>query len=372
MTQLTLTGGFANKTLFEQAGVALPGDERHLGRLGRRRRPRSRASQSCPPPSPSTAPATASPARTSPTAPTTSAPDGSPAPVDEGVKDLRREARRLDRRRHDAQGHLGLGRRLDLSRRAPTTSSTPRSPSTIPAAGRSPTSRPRSATTSTGSPPARPAAPPPAPACRAAPALVAIKYTKNPEEVAKVMDYLASEPIVKEFTERTLFLPAHKGVIADGGLNFKTDDPNVKPALETFVDGLAASRSRRRAAAGLEMGRRLLRRAGHPHQPGDGRRADARRRLSRASTRTSPTGRRRPSSQRPGARCATPRPRRLGRRRRSWRRSAGWRGLLDPPLRALQRADGHERHGRLLPGAEHADLRHLRAVPARSSTSSIR
>ncbi|RWD59388.1 MAG: carbohydrate ABC transporter substrate-binding protein, partial [Mesorhizobium sp.] len=27
MTQLTLTGGFANKTLFEQAGVALPGDK---------------------------------------------------------------------------------------------------------------------------------------------------------------------------------------------------------------------------------------------------------------------------------------------------------------------------------------------------------
>ncbi|HET9067489.1 MAG TPA: ABC transporter substrate-binding protein, partial [Amaricoccus sp.] len=27
MTQLTLTGGFANATLFEQAGVALPGDD---------------------------------------------------------------------------------------------------------------------------------------------------------------------------------------------------------------------------------------------------------------------------------------------------------------------------------------------------------
>ena len=42
-------------------------------------------------------------------------------------------------------------------------------------------------------------------------ALVAIKYTKNPEEVAKVLEYLASEPVVKEFTERTLFLPAHAG-----------------------------------------------------------------------------------------------------------------------------------------------------------------
>jgi len=65
-------------------------------------------------------------------------------------------------------------------------------------------------------------------------ALVAIKYTKNAEEVGKVMDYLASEAVVKEFTERTLFLPAHKGVVA-GAIDFKSDDPNVKGALETFV-----------------------------------------------------------------------------------------------------------------------------------------
>jgi alpha-1,4-digalacturonate transport system substrate-binding protein len=64
--------------------------------------------------------------------------------------------------------------------------------------------------------------------------LVAIKYTKNPEDVAKVMDYLASAPVLKEFTESTLFLPAHKGVLG-GALDFKTDDPQVKAALETFV-----------------------------------------------------------------------------------------------------------------------------------------
>ncbi|QPC88029.1 extracellular solute-binding protein [Mesorhizobium sp. NBSH29] len=65
-------------------------------------------------------------------------------------------------------------------------------------------------------------------------ALVAIKYTKNPEEVAKVMDYLAQEDIVREFTERTLFLPGHKGVLSKP-IDFKTDDPNVKAALEAFV-----------------------------------------------------------------------------------------------------------------------------------------
>ncbi|CCM74050.1 ABC transporter substrate-binding protein [Rhizobium mesoamericanum] len=65
--------------------------------------------------------------------------------------------------------------------------------------------------------------------------LVAVKYTKNPKEVAKVMDYLASEPIVKEFSERTLFLPAHKGVLAKG-LDFKTDDSQAKAALNAFVE----------------------------------------------------------------------------------------------------------------------------------------
>ncbi len=66
-------------------------------------------------------------------------------------------------------------------------------------------------------------------------AMVAVKYTKNPAEVGKVMDFLAREDIVKEFSERTLFLPAHKGVIDKGGLNFKSDDANVKAALLKFV-----------------------------------------------------------------------------------------------------------------------------------------
>ncbi len=65
-------------------------------------------------------------------------------------------------------------------------------------------------------------------------ALVAVKYTKNPKDVAKVMEYLARQDIVKEFSERTLFLPAHKGV-ASGALDFKTDDPQAKAALNVFV-----------------------------------------------------------------------------------------------------------------------------------------
>ncbi len=65
-------------------------------------------------------------------------------------------------------------------------------------------------------------------------ALVAMKDTKNPEEVAKVMEYLASTPVAKEFAERTLFLPSNKEVVA-GGLDFQTDSQAVKDVLNTFV-----------------------------------------------------------------------------------------------------------------------------------------
>jgi len=70
--------------------------------------------------------------------------------------------------------------------------------------------------------------------------LVAVKATRNPEDVAKVMDYLASTPVAKEFAERTLFLPANKEVIASG-LDFKTDDPQVKAALDAFVTATTAT-----------------------------------------------------------------------------------------------------------------------------------
>jgi alpha-1,4-digalacturonate transport system substrate-binding protein len=67
--------------------------------------------------------------------------------------------------------------------------------------------------------------------------LVAVKYTKNPKEVAKVMDYLASADVQKEFAERSLFIPAHKAVGA-GQLEFKSDNPHVKAALKTFVEAV--------------------------------------------------------------------------------------------------------------------------------------
>ena len=70
-------------------------------------------------------------------------------------------------------------------------------------------------------------------------ALVAFKTTKHPEEVGKLMDYLASEEVLAEFYGRTLFIPGHLG-LAGGGVDFDTDDPRAKHALTTFAAAVPA------------------------------------------------------------------------------------------------------------------------------------
>ena len=64
-------------------------------------------------------------------------------------------------------------------------------------------------------------------------ALVGLKDTDHPEEVARVMDYLASEPVLSEFFARTLFIPGHVG-LAESGVDYETDSELVTNALETF------------------------------------------------------------------------------------------------------------------------------------------
>jgi alpha-1,4-digalacturonate transport system substrate-binding protein len=232
MTQLTLTGGFANKTLFEQAGVEMPGadatwdqwveaagkvqDSQKLNAAFAIDRSGHRIS-----------------------APNVSyganyiGPDRLPAPVDEGTKTF---ARKLVE-------WVGSGR-MNKETWVSAAGTTYRAGAddfinaqiayyysgSWQVANLSTKIGDAFDWVATGSPCGTAG-------CSGLPggaALVAIKYTQNAAEVGKVMDYLASEAVVKEFTERTLFLPAHKGVVA-GTIDFKSDDPNVKGALETFV-----------------------------------------------------------------------------------------------------------------------------------------
>lgn len=65
-------------------------------------------------------------------------------------------------------------------------------------------------------------------------ALVAINTTKHPEAVARVMEYLTDEEVMSEFYARTLFIPGHLGLAAKG-VDFQTDLPQAKKSLEVFA-----------------------------------------------------------------------------------------------------------------------------------------
>ncbi|MGV0877264.1 ABC transporter substrate-binding protein [Martelella sp. FLE1502] len=237
MTQLTLTGGFANKTLFEQAGVDLPGDKATWDDWVNASAEVAKSQQ--------TAAAFAidrSGHRIS--GPNVSyganyiGPDGMPAPVDEGTKTFgtklvnwTNDGLMLKDTWVSAAGstyraaaddfinaqipfyYSGSWQVANLSTKIGDAFDWVAIGSPCGTAGCS--------------------------GLKGGAALVGIKYTKNPEDVAKVMEYLASPEIVKEFSERTLFLPAHKGVVAEGGLNWDTDDKNVGPALDAFVKSSA-------------------------------------------------------------------------------------------------------------------------------------
>lgn len=65
-------------------------------------------------------------------------------------------------------------------------------------------------------------------------AVVALKDTKHPEAVARVMDFLVAEENLEEFYSRTLFIPGHLGLAA-AGVDFQTDIEQAKAALSVFA-----------------------------------------------------------------------------------------------------------------------------------------
>lgn len=71
-------------------------------------------------------------------------------------------------------------------------------------------------------------------------ALVAFKTTKHPKEVARVMDYLASEPVLAEFYSRSLFIPGHLG-LAKKGIDYPAATPQAAAALKMFTANATAT-----------------------------------------------------------------------------------------------------------------------------------
>jgi alpha-1,4-digalacturonate transport system substrate-binding protein len=244
MTQITLTGGFANKTLFEQAGVEMPGEDatwdewvEAAGKVQESQQLNAAFAID------------RSGHRIS--GPNVSyganyiGPDGLPAPVDEGTKTFAKKL--VD------WAESGLMNKETWVSAAGTTYRAGADDfinaqiayyysGSWQVANLSTKIGDAFDWVATGSPCGTVA-------CSGLPggaALVGIKYTQNAEEVGKVMDFLAREDIVREFTERTLFLPAHKGVLA-GEIDFQSEDPNVNAALNVFVK--AAGKVHENAAA---------------------------------------------------------------------------------------------------------------------------
>jgi alpha-1,4-digalacturonate transport system substrate-binding protein len=69
-------------------------------------------------------------------------------------------------------------------------------------------------------------------------ALVGLESTQHPEEVARVIDYLAGEEVLSEFYARTLFIPGHVG-LAEAGVDYQTDSELTTDALTTFSGEVA-------------------------------------------------------------------------------------------------------------------------------------
>ena len=233
MTQLTLTGGFANKTLFDQAGVALPGDKATWDDWVNAAEQVAKSQQL-----PAAFAIDRSGHRIS--GPNISyganyiADDGMPAKVDDGTKafvtklvDWTGKGLMLKDTWVSAAGSTYRAAADDfINAQIPFYYS-----GSWQVANLSTKIGDAFDWVATGSPCGTAGCS----GLKGGAALVAIKYTKNPKDVAKVMDYLAREDIVKEFSERTLFLPAHKGVVAKGGLKWDSKDKNVGPALDKFV-----------------------------------------------------------------------------------------------------------------------------------------
>jgi len=239
MTQLTLTGGFANKTLFEQAGVEMPGPQATWEEWAAASKQVADSQQI-----PFAMAIDRSGHRI--TAPMLSyganyiGEDGKPAPLDQGAKDFLTQfvnwteegvfakdvwvSAAGNTYRAAAEDFINGQLAFYYSGSWQVANLTTKIGNNFD-------------WVATGSP-CGPAA------CTGMPggaALVAVKYTKNPEEVATFMDWMAREEIVREFSERTLFLPAHKGVVEKGGLNFQTDNEQAKAALGTFVEASKAT-----------------------------------------------------------------------------------------------------------------------------------
>jgi alpha-1,4-digalacturonate transport system substrate-binding protein len=88
-------------------------------------------------------------------------------------------------------------------------------------------------------------------------AWVALKTTKSPKEVGQFLDFMAQEANVSEFASRTNTIPAHVGV-AKKGVAYPTAGPAAQAALAVFTSGTSTLAPAAYALQGYRYNRALM------------------------------------------------------------------------------------------------------------------
>ena len=88
-------------------------------------------------------------------------------------------------------------------------------------------------------------------------AWVALKTTKSPKEVGQFLDFMAQETSMAEFSARTNNITAHAG-LAKKGVSYPTASPAAQAALEVFSNGTSTLAPAAYALQGYRYNRALM------------------------------------------------------------------------------------------------------------------
>jgi alpha-1,4-digalacturonate transport system substrate-binding protein len=88
-------------------------------------------------------------------------------------------------------------------------------------------------------------------------AWVALKTSKSPKETAAFLEFMASETAYAEFTARTNNIPAHAG-LAKKGINYTSADPASKAALGVFGAGVSTLSATAYQFQGFKFNRAIM------------------------------------------------------------------------------------------------------------------
>ena len=233
MTQLTITGPYVNRTLFEQAGVAIPADDADWQTWAEAARAVAEAT------------GTTFPMALDRSGHRLAGPaigmgakffdaEGNPAVVDDGFRRDGRACSSPGTRTARWPRTSGRGRVAPPIRTPPRSSSTRNLVYYFSGSWQVARFEEAIGDAFDWQVVGVPCGPAAAPACRAARASSASRTPQHPEAVAKVIDFFAREDVHAELIARTKNVPAHKG-LAEKGLDYPEASPQAAAALQAWA-----------------------------------------------------------------------------------------------------------------------------------------